>query len=896
MLRDLEEDIKKLYAFRKAFENPSEQTLNRAKIRTNIEKFANKARTSISNELQETNRLLAPNVSKGTAGTVMTPLFSHLAANKSLPKRVQSFVDKDYSGQGARLINPVTSPMLATLPFANKTLPKTKTGDVLELGKSFLFGNPEETRQATSTFSKIREGSPVTDKEREAYNKFGEQQTINFIGEASAPTKGLDLDGVMKQLDNFKKPATRKAAKERLEFLVHYTDRLVKEGHLKPEQAKKIGVSQAYEILESLKKQDTYEQIISDVKGQVGLLDYFRSPAKVLKEVGLGKEAENIRTAWNAKDAMIKDQQVHLGQWQKALDLIGEKQDMSPEMVNKRIFKALDGQPIELTKPEQFIANDVRAWYEDWANKLALPQERRITEYVPHVFERGQIKKEFDYELAHQIFGNLPKGVYNPFEQARMGKLGYVEDFIRVSDAYLKRGAREFHMTPVLRRINDYVDNNKDLISTRTYEYIQGVLSDVNMRPAGIDELIDTTIKKSPIGYRLGQRPTNYLSSKVSKAIYRGALWFNPKSAIQNLAQQSNNYAVLGEKHFMLGWYDFLENNTRNGAKELFDEGVLENRFLKDNSLKLNKTRLEKIDPYAYKLFDTAERINRGVAYYGAKRKALDQGMPMDKAKEYAREVVRKTNFEFSPVDTPAILKGDTAKMLGQFSSYPLKQGEFLAELAKDKNLLGLIRYTASTYAFYKLIGEALGMGGSLAEKAIPQLGFSPAVDMASNIKGLVENAMSGSENEYETAKQKKNLTSSAWLLAPAGVQTKRTLQGAMANFESGNISSKGSLKYPINPDLHNRIKVLVFGPSSDEAARIYYDEGLSALTEKETKQWKAAVRSGEEPYKAWVQIQKGKIGRSLRTKSKGATVKERQKLLRDYEVLRNKLDQFAGE
>ena len=63
---------------------------------------------------------------------------------------------------------------------------------------------------------------------------------------------------------------------------------------------------------------------------------------------------------------------------------------------------------------------------------------------------------------------------------------------------------------------------------------------------------------------------------------------------------------------------------------------------------------------------------------------------------EFGREIVRKTQFSFGSIDTPVGLQSDIAKTLTQFQSFTIKQGEFLTEMAMDKNFVGLIRYAVA--------------------------------------------------------------------------------------------------------------------------------------------------------------------------------------------------------
>src|SRR5262249_26172422 len=148
-------------------------------------------------------------------------------------------------------------------------------------------------------------------------------------------------------------------------------------------------------------------------------------------------------------------------------------------------------------------------------------------------------------------------------------------------------------------------------------------------------------------------------------------------SALRNLSQGVNTYAKLGEKYTAIGYTKLFSPAAR---EELVREGILNNGFIQDRAMSAAKRTMEKLDKGLFVFFDTAEKINRGSAYLGAKAKALRMGKTEAQAIEYAKQLVRDTQFSFGSVDTPVALRSDLAKTLGQFQSYTTKQLEFLGE------------------------------------------------------------------------------------------------------------------------------------------------------------------------------------------------------------------------
>jgi hypothetical protein len=73
-----------------------------------------------------------------------------------------------------------------------------------------------------------------------------------------------------------------------------------------------------------------------------------------------------------------------------------------------------------------------------------------------------------------------------------------------------------------------------------------------------------------------------------------------------------NTFAKLGTRDTMSGYFDLL----RNGAKELYENGVLENDLIQDKHFGVSKTAAQKIDKGLFAAFEAAEAVNREAAYY----------------------------------------------------------------------------------------------------------------------------------------------------------------------------------------------------------------------------------------------------------------------------------------
>jgi len=584
-------------------------------------------------------------------------------------------------------------------------------------------------------------------------------------------------------------------------------------------------------------------------KAKANIVDYLRTPESVFEKLGIQDEFKLLRQGQDNYTKELKSEIDRVTQWASRVP--------TPES-NEKIFKFLDGQKVNLNPIEKEVAREIKTYLSKWADRLDIPYQSRITNYITHIFEKGDIELEFNQDIAKLIDQKVSGSVYDPFLQKREGMVGYVTDTWRALDAYIKRAVRKANLDPALDRI-EIASNKLDLES---YKYVQKYISGVNMRPTEIDNLIDNWIKGTSIGYKFGQRPVANISGNIRKIISRATLGLNPTSALRNLSQGSNTYAVLGEKNTINGYVTLFKNIAKKDLTELYSNGVLDENIIQDRDLHAVKGLMEKVDPVLYYMFEKAELINRGAAYYGGKAKALSEGISETEAVDYAKKIVRDTQFSFSKIDTPVVLQSDLAKLAAQFGTYSVKQAEFLAGMAKDKNYQGIFRYIAASILFISTVGRIWGMK---VQEIFPFFGgFKPPVVQ------LGENAI----NTYNSIR--KNITDNKWgqtaenvfktgaMIVPAGSQLKKSIQGFNAVNQGYSETPTGLVRYPIDRTPANYIRGTLFGQYNLPEAQQYFNNDSRPLSEKQSQIFKNAKyeTSSDAPQNL---IQKGKIyGTSL--------------------------------
>ncbi|MCM8820300.1 MAG: hypothetical protein NC925_05860, partial [Candidatus Omnitrophica bacterium] len=549
-----------------------------------------------------------------------------------------------------------------------------------------------------------------------------------------------------------------------------------------------------------------------DVKNKVGILDYLRTPDRVLKKIGFEKEANFLRQQYAKYLKELPQEIDRITEWSKRV---------KPES-NQKIFRYLDGQDIKLDKNELQVANEIKDYLKSWADRLGLPEDKRISHYITHIFEKDFIKKEFDPELAKIIQDKVAGSVYDPFLEKRLGKLGYIEDTWRALDAYVKRAVRKVNIDPALKKIKNKA---KDLEISQ-YNYVKKFIDNVNLRPTEIDNLIDNTIKQV-VGYRFGQRPTAYLTKIGRQAVYRGALGLNVGTALKNLTQVVNTYAKLGEKYTLKGYLDLL----KNGVGELEEQGILKQGLIQDRSLNATRKFWETLDKGLFYFFETAEKINRGAAYYGAKAKALSQGLNEKQAIEYAKKIVRDTQFQFGSIDTPVLLQSDIAKLIAQFQTFSIKQAEFLAEMVKNKEYVGLLRYAIGSLALASTLGKLFGMEW---KDFIPSFRIGPPPTLATPVEvgKAVLNVPDKYGNELDLKEKLSKIGETLVPYIPAGVQLKKTFEGIRDVIKGYSETPSGRVRYVLPQTTSNLIRGGIFGAYTFPEAREYFKNKVKPLGE----------------------------------------------------------------
>ncbi len=252
-------------------------------------------------------------------------------------------------------------------------------------------------------------------------------------------------------------------------------------------------------------------------------------------------------------------------------------------------------------------------------------------------------------------------------------------------------------------------------------QYVKDYINDVNGTPTYIEDMLnngiaDTWMGKF-LGHYLGDRPILQLANGSANAIAIAKLGFlSPAAALINASQLIGAYALLGEKHFMLGNGLTIKAISGKGKGASTLRGILKQAGV-DIDLGLESAAgyssnapLGKALNMTMIGFTSMEKYVRATTVLGAYHKARAGGASHKEAIDFAKGINRRVNFDYSIVDTPNFIRrsGPLGTVLFQFKKFPVKSLELMLSLkgAEHARYWIPVFLIAGMYAFPG--GEAL--------------------------------------------------------------------------------------------------------------------------------------------------------------------------------------------
>lgn len=355
---------------------------------------------------------------------------------------------------------------------------------------------------------------------------------------------------------------------------------------------------------------------------------------------------------------------------------------------------------------------------------------RELRDYLPHLFDKDQLLDAFKSEKAdlerkiqaspndqsvkqfkarlNEVsdaivtlegggwvrFKQLPKNLRFKFFEPRRGKEGYSFDAIKAYRSYLTGIARKIFDEPAVREMG------------RLYEDISPEAK---------------TYADSFIRHFAGKRKTNLeeLANAITSAQWIRTMGFNPRSALVNFTQRINTIADIGPEYSLKGQKLAF---TKEGKKLFDDTGLAAEvpQVLYEGG----SPKFEKIRALSAIMFNRVELGNRRHAFLSGYLKGKEKlGLGESAAIQYGIDAANRTQFRYGRVGTPEIMRNPAGRVAFQFMSYPIKQIEFLSDLAKrdPKRFVGwMLMAEGGNLALQEFLdtdlSNAMGVGITWAE------------------------------------------------------------------------------------------------------------------------------------------------------------------------------------
>ena len=561
------------------------------------------------------------------------------------------------------------------------------------------------------------------------------------------------------------------------------------------------------------------------IKERVGWLEDLSSPMFVLDRLGLRDNYIELKKAELEMMKGEKENREQISKWMK---------EVPSQEGNVRIFNFLDGEKVQLSEKETKVAGEVKQWLETWADRLGLAPEDRITNYITHIFPGGI---EIPEEIAGLIRNKIPGEVYNPFLLDRLGAEGYIRDTWKSLEAYSKRANRKVNMDPALA---NFKEDSKDIKEPSQIDYIEKYIQGVNMRPTPADIKTDNEVKKV-FGNLFGPRPVRAITLSIRKMISRAKIAGSAVTLAKNLTQGVNTFSELGATYTTVGYSSLFK---KGAGKELEDNGILLNSFAENQTYSAVKKWAERSDKVLFANMNASEFVNRGAAYFGAKKKYLAGKVSIRDVKKalnkdvqkgysiteedavaYGKHVAEVTQFTFGTLDTPLFLSSDMMKTVGQFQTFTLKQQERIIRQVADKEWAKLARYVFGSLLLFQYFGKIVGMSW---KDTYPFVKFElpPALQF---IQDTWNTGLRGEDkwgNKLSVEQRLKGVGSSLFTnIVPAGAQLKRSYEGFNAVNDGKSTTKGGKFQYKIEKTPINYIRGTLFGKSNLTEAQDFYDK-----------------------------------------------------------------------
>lgn len=361
-----------------------------------------------------------------------------------------------------------------------------------------------------------------------------------------------------------------------------------------------------------------------------------------------------------------------------------------------RIFNALEN-PLEthlLDANEQTVFKYFREFFDDWANRLRIPANKRRQNYITHIFEE-QLQNDFKkaqtpaMELMAALDYNAPKSTFMPYLQQRLGaNIGLKQDPFAAANVYEFYALKKLHYEPLVQKISAFARMLRDEKPFH-YKYLDNMAKAIVGRPSASDVMINKAfgsvadgLSRIPIVNKVIPQRMTALANRGNLArlvahnwnslYYMSWLGFRPVSAIRNLSQQLLAVAETSTGDFTRG---LAFRGTAQGRNALNKSVVYRGRLmgkpvagLEEENLRILPRRLQ---DWSLGLFKWADKQNVADSFLAGYAKGKRLKLPEEWCIKLGDEVAMNTQYLYTKMARSLFEESVFGRFVTPFTSWP---------------------------------------------------------------------------------------------------------------------------------------------------------------------------------------------------------------------------------
>lgn len=296
-------------------------------------------------------------------------------------------------------------------------------------------------------------------------------------------------------------------------------------------------------------------------------------------------------------------------------------------------------------------------------------------------------------EMTHATMKG--RHVYYGAKKHRKGAEGFEKNAIWAIQHHIDSSSRYVALDPFKQKAISFFerafgDYNKDW--TGEAAFCKGYIDSVLGKPSRLETLANDFLRLFP-WFKNEARPARRMAGNLTGLTGVLKLGASLSSGFVNTLQLFNCVGYVGARKTAVGLKRALHPNATD-KKILVASGVSEESGLALDSIghiTAEGTALSKagnvinsVNNFLMKPFTLAEKTIRKATILAAYYKAIEDGLSRGEAIQYARDINRKVNFDYSVADAPRIFRALQGTVIGdmalQFQKYGIKEMEVISD------------------------------------------------------------------------------------------------------------------------------------------------------------------------------------------------------------------------